>query len=124
MNWPWRKPVTLGRQGEDLAARHLRKLGYRILERNVALGRYEMDIIARDGDTIAFVEVKTRRPGGLAAPEANITAKKRLHLARAGKLYRAKHPDPTMYYRYDVVAIILPVKGAPEITLFKDAFHE
>ncbi len=124
MIWPWRKPVPLGRQGEDLAARHLRKLGYRIIERNAVLGRYEIDIIAREGDTVAFVEVKTRRPGGLAPPEANITVKKRLHLVRAGKLYRARNPDPAMYYRYDVVAIVLPERGTPEITLYRDAFRE
>ena len=69
----WFRRLTLGQRGERFAARQLRRWGYRVLERNVRLGRYEIDIIAREGNTIAFVEVKTRRSADVASPEVNVT---------------------------------------------------
>ncbi|MEA3365196.1 MAG: YraN family protein, partial [Candidatus Hydrogenedentes bacterium] len=59
--WPWHRARTFGQRGEDLATRFLRRQGYKILGRNVSFGPYELDIIAQSGDTVAFVEVKTRR---------------------------------------------------------------
>ena len=71
--WPKRRP--LGEQGERVTARYLRRNGYRILDRNVHLGRYEIDIIAQEDDAIVFVEVKTRRSDSYEDPAANITRK-------------------------------------------------
>ncbi|MEK7357670.1 MAG: YraN family protein [Bdellovibrionota bacterium] len=123
MIWPWqRREKPLGQRGEDLAARYLRRNGYTILDRNVKLGRYELDIIARDGDTIAFVEVKTRLPSDIATPEDSITTKKRKHLTGAARIYMQRNPAPDTYYRFDVVAITIPPTGKPEIKLYKNAF--
>ena len=124
MKFPWRKAKPLGRQGEDLAAKALKRAGYTLLERNAHLGRYEIDIIAREGDTVAFVEVKTRRHDDIASPEANVTSAKRSHLSRAARIYMSRAEDSETYYRFDVVSILLPEKGKPRITIFRDAFRE
>lgn len=125
--WRWLRPrgtAPLGCQGEDYAARYLARQGYVILERNAVFGRYEIDIIAQEGDTIAFVEVKTRRPGQVAEPQDNITPSKRRHIQAAAHHYVARRDDPEMYYRYDVVCIEIPERGKPAITLFRDAFPD
>ncbi len=125
IRWPWRRRTkTLGAQGEDLAAKFLRNAGYEILDRNVKLGRNEIDILARDGDTIVFVEVKTREsPNPAFAPEDNVHAAKQRKLITAAKHYTARHPDPTAYYRFDVVSVTLTPNAKPRIELLKDAFH-
>ncbi len=116
--------APLGRLGEDCAARYLKRQGYAILKRNAVFGRYELDIIAREGDTIAFIEVKTRRPGQMAEPQDNLTPQKRRHIQAAARHYLSLHDEPDAYYRYDVVCIEFPETGEPEITLFRDAFQE
>lgn len=121
MRW-FRRPRSFGARGEDLAAQYLRKQGYRILERNARLGRYEIDIIAREGDTVAFVEVKTRRTANLVRPEANVNRTKREHILKAAHVYMDSHRDSETYYRFDVVSVVLPENGLPEIVLFRDAF--
>jgi putative endonuclease len=118
-----RDHLLLGRTGERLAARRLQLEGYRILDRNVQCGPYEIDIVAREGDVIAFVEVKTRRNHQAAEPEDNITATKRRHLRAAATRYIADHDDPDAYYRFDVAAIDVPEQGKPEIRLHRDAFR-
>jgi len=117
-----RKRRTLGQRGETLAARHLRRLGFRILERNARVGRYELDIIARERDTIAFVEVKTRRTDAAVSPEDNVGPEKRQHIRRAARRYIADHDDPNMYYRFDIVSVVVPEQGKPSLTLYRNAF--
>lgn len=118
----WRRKASYGQRGEDIAARYLRRQGYKILERNARFGKYEIDIIAREGDTIAFVEVKTRRSNDLTAPEDSIGYTKQRHIQNAAECYCARHPDPEMYYRFDVVSVILPDEGKPTVTLLRNAF--
>lgn len=118
-----KKQRTLGQRGEAIAAKALKAGGYKILDRNVHLGRYEIDIIARDGDTIAFVEVKTRTSNDIAYPEDNVNHWKQLHIVRAARQYIAAHPDEDASYRYDVVAVLAPKKGKPDVTIFRDAFR-
>jgi putative endonuclease len=118
-----RRVRTLGQQGEDLAVRHLKRNGYSILDRNVHLGRFEIDIIARERDTVAFVEVKARRETDIADPEDNITHEKKRRLITAARIYLGKaDPDLDTYYRFDVVAITFPPEGKPTITLYRNAF--
>lgn len=120
--WPKRKAPSLGQQGEDLAAQYLKKQGFRIHARNTHVGRYEIDLIAQEGDTLAFVEVKTRRPNTIAPPEANITRTKRRRLRAAGKAYIAANDQPGMYYRFDLIAIVLHESGQADITHYRSAF--
>lgn len=123
MRFPWPKARPLGQRGEDLAAKALKREGYAILERNVHLGRYELDIIAREGDTIAFVEVKTRRQDDIASPEENITPAKQLHISRAADIYMSHVDDTETYYRFDVVSVLIPQRGKRSVTIFRDAFR-
>jgi len=117
-----RKP--LGVRGENFAAWFLRAQGYRILDRNVQLGKYEIDIIAQDGDTIAFVEVKTRETADPVKPEENVDREKQRRIIAGARKYITEQDDPEMYYRFDIVAVVMPEKGEIEIELFRDAFLE
>ncbi|MBI2425815.1 MAG: YraN family protein [Candidatus Hydrogenedentes bacterium] len=116
-------PLRPGLRGEDYAAAYLTQQGCRILERNVRLGRYELDIIAQEGDTIVFVEVRSRSVRDGFLPEDSVGPRKQLHLRRAAQHYLSRHQDRHTYYRFDVVAVILGENDAPEITLYRDAFR-
>lgn len=124
MKWLRRKPVPLGRRGEQIAARHLQFSGYRILDRNVKLGRYEVDIIVQKGDVIAFVEVKTRlgAPDPYVHPSENITPTKEDHLRRAADIFIAREKNPKMNYRFDIVSVVIPEKGKPTVEVYENAF--
>lgn len=124
MLWRRHKNLPVGQQGEDLAAKYLKRNRYKILDRNVRLGRYEIDIIAREGDTICFVEVRTRMDNDPVPPEDTVGPVKQRHIRAAAHYYIARHPDPNAYYRFDVVAIILPKDAKPQITLYRDAFQD
>lgn len=118
-----RRSRSLGERGEDLAVRALKKTGYAILERNIHLGRYEIDIIARKDDTVAFVEVKTRRSDEYASPDENVHTEKRRRIISAAKIYITRRNDPTVYYRFDIAAVLIPTKGKPTVTLYDNAFQ-
>lgn len=121
--WPFRKKVIpLGQRGEDLACAYLKKQGYKILDRNVRLARCEIDIVAQEHDTIAFVEVKTRGREGVCRPEDSVGYTKQRHIVRAADCYMARYPDRKYYVRFDVVAIVLADGKPPEIELLRDAF--
>lgn len=114
----------VGRKGERLAARFLRRAGYRILHRNLTIGRDEADLIALDPDrrTVVIVEVKTRT-GDYLAPEVNINRNKQYRLMRfAGKLAKMK-PYADRPMRFDAVAICWPPSGAAEVRHYVGAFE-
>lgn len=97
---------ALGKAGEDYAAEYLKAGGYEILERNYRFGRIEVDIIARDGQFIVFVEVKARSSTRFGYPEAAIDSKKVNRIARVASQYMyEKGIDGFM--RFDVVALDL-----------------
>ncbi len=119
---PKKRPLTLGEEGEKVAARFLRRQGYAILAQNMWLGRYEIDILAREGDTVAFVEVRSRRGRHAPPPEDSIRTEKQQRLRKAAAYYLSKHGQEGRYYRFDVVSIIFPETGKPIIRLYRDAF--
>ena len=119
-----RKPEPLGPFGEKLALRALRRAGYVILARNARVGRYEVDVIARERDTTAFIEVKTRQNQKEIAPEENVGFDKRKHLRQAARLYIAGENNPSMYYRFDVVSVLVPENAKPSTTIYRDAFRD
>jgi putative endonuclease len=100
----------LGRHGEELAARHLATRGYEILERNWRCGAGELDLVARDGACLAFVEVRTRRGQELGSPEESITAAKQARLINLAETYLQEHEWPGPW-RIDVVAVEMDVRG-------------
>lgn len=128
MSW-WRRGEkeeprrALGRQGEDLAARHLRRLGYSILERNVRTALGEIDLIARQGDLLIFVEVKTKKTGAFTPPELSVDRRKQRKLASLALEYLARKGGERWGCRFDVVAVTLPPGGRPEVLHIRDAFR-
>jgi putative endonuclease len=100
----------LGRWGEDLAARHLVAKGYEVVARNWRCETGELDLVVRDGDCLAFVEVRTRRGRAMGTPEESITAAKQARLSALAEAYVQAHDWPG-YWRLDVVAIEVDRRG-------------
>jgi putative endonuclease len=101
----------LGRWGEDLAANHLTSAGCTILARNWRTRHGEIDIIARDGETIAFVEVKTRRGTQFGLPEEALTPAKAARLTKLALAYIAQHDLVDTDWRIDLIAVQLDTRG-------------
>jgi putative endonuclease len=125
----WKRPEAsadprhvLGQRGERRATWYLRLRGYRILARNVTLAGCELDIIARKGDTIAFVEVRTVTEGEPVLPQDTVTPAKERHIRRAADVWIAKHGQDDWNYRFDVIGIIMGTEGKPQLAHFPDAF--
>ncbi len=93
----------LGAEGERRAADHLEARGYRIVGRNVRAGGVEMDLIARRGHLVVFVEVKTRRAGGPGSGEDAVDARKRLRLVRGAAAWMREKPRGVQRARFDVI---------------------
>jgi putative endonuclease len=114
---------TLGHGGEEMAAAYLQAAGYRILARNYRTRLGEIDIVARDGDILVFVEVKVRRSPSFGSAKAAVTAAKRRRLSKLALQY-LKSPAGRRYSkaRFDVVAVD---RQAPEqrIELVQNAFE-
>lgn len=116
------KPVaahlSLGARGEIVAARYLSQIGYRLVGTNfiMPIGRNhrgvmfhaEIDLVAYEGTTLCFVEVKTRASDSYAAPEQNVDLRKQRRISRAARVYRRMFGVPRAAYRYDVVSVIMP----------------
>jgi len=96
----------LGKKGEELAEKHLRQLGYKILQRNWHFGHDEIDIIARDGDWLVIVEVKTRTSDQYGEPELVVTPAKQKSLVRTAEAY-IQFADFRGETRFDVIGILL-----------------
>jgi putative endonuclease len=97
--------LAVGRWGENLAADFLRQKGYRILSLNVRTPFGEIDLIAQQGNTFVFIEVKTRANGAFGLPEEAITPKKRQNMIEAAQYYLNEHPEIQEDCRIDVIAI-------------------
>ena len=115
------KNIKIGREGEQQAAEYLKSLGWEILHANYRYGRSEIDIIARDADSLVFVEVKRRKNADYGYPEQSVTQKK-IEMLRSGAEGYLNEEEWTGPIRFDIVSIIGYQKSTPEIVLFKDAF--
>jgi len=105
--------VRRGRAAEDLARAYLEEQGFRIVGRNLRLADGELDLVAWDGATLVFVEVKARSHGGHGRPEEAVDARKRRRLVSAARAYLARLAQPLPPCRFDVVALdLLPGKAA------------
>ena len=103
--------AQVGKRGEQIAAKYLRRNGYDVIEKNLHISHEELDIIAVNKDTIAFVEVKTRtgypeQADYLSAPASAVTYKKQEHLLRAANTYLAKNAC-SLQPRMDVIEVYL-----------------
>jgi putative endonuclease len=132
--------LALGRRGEELAAEYLRALGFGLVaanfKLNVGRGRRgavvqaEIDLVAYEGRTLCFVEVKTRASDWFAAPEANVDLRKQRQITRAARAYRRLLGLADTPHRFDVVTVILPPPDdagrapTPRLELLRDFWTE
>jgi putative endonuclease len=132
--------ILLGRRGEEWAVTFLERAGYRMVGANFALpiGRNrrgvnikaEIDLVAYDGPTLCFIEVKTRASNWFAEPEANVDLRKQRQIARAARAYRRMLDLHDAVYRYDVLSVIMPAvendepAPAPSGTLLKNFWSD
>ncbi len=97
---------AVGRRGEAIAAWYLRFRGYRILARNVHIGRHEIDLIARRGKLVVFVEVRARARADAYAPEDSFGSGKRRDVCAAVRAWLNHHRQPDVSYRIDFIGVI------------------
>jgi ribonuclease HII len=112
----------LGQLGEGLAAQHLEEQGYAICERNYRCSVGEIDIVALDGECLAFVEVRTRKSKRFGSPEESVTNAKKQKLVEVAQTYLQEHESLPLDWRIDVVSVELSRRGKLErLELFKNA---
>ena len=118
------KNREIGNLGEKIAAKYLKKQGYKILCKNYVAEGNEIDIIAKDGETVAFIEVKTRsfKDGETLSPASAVTAEKQRKIIKTAKIYAA-YCARDKILRLDVIEVILEEKRAKEINHIKNAFN-
>ena len=116
--------LRLGSRGEKLAARHLRRLGYKILARRYDCPAGEIDLIAADGRTLVFVEVKTRTESdGPTDPTYGIRTPQQQRITRAAQYFLREMQVKTRPCRFDIVTVTWRAAGKPTVEHFPDAFQ-
>lgn len=112
----------VARRGEDAAAAFLERVGMAIEDRNWRTSSGEIDIVAREDDTLVFVEVKTRRSERAGTAEDAVSPTKQRQVARIAKAYIAAHPEAPEAVRFDVVAIRVLGEDRALLRHYRDAF--
>lgn len=113
---------SLGAAGEELAARHLKKMGFAILEKNYRCPLGELDLIARKGPLLVFVEVKTRRSQHYGPPQTAVTMRKQQKIIRLAQLYIKQKKLYDLKCRFDVIAVHWNDDDRPQIKHIPAAF--
>jgi len=129
--------LSLGKRGEAFAAAYLEQAGYRLVAANFTLpvGRNlrgavvntEIDLVAYDGETLCFVEVKTRASDWFAPPQINVDRRKQRQISRAAAAYRNMFGLEDQPYRYDVITVVLSKEESesrPRIELLRNFWTE
>ncbi len=114
---------TLGAFGEKLAAEYLSGCGYRVLDRNFSCRAGEIDIIAMQEDTVAFVEVKTRSSARYGLPSEAVSAAKQRRMVKTALYYLQKNKLLDYMCRFDIIEITVDEENNSNINLIKDAFQ-
>jgi putative endonuclease len=116
--------LQLGVRGEKLAAHYLRRQGFKILYRNFR-GRTggEIDLVCRDRDTLVFVEVKTRTREDFGRPLEAVNRKKEHRISMGALAWLRLLGNPDIFFRFDVVEVIIAPGEAPKIELIRNAFQ-
>jgi putative endonuclease len=119
------KSIDVGRRGEELAKKFLKKQGFRILETNYRCPEGEIDIVAQYEDCLVFTEVRTKTSLEFGRPEESVTQTKKRRMIATAYHYRQTHDSPPPSWRIDFVAVELNQKGKPSrIELFENAVSE
>lgn len=116
------KHNSLGKKGEELAVEHLRKGGYEILAENYTHQRAEVDIIARTGDILVIVEVKTRSTPDFGLPQEFVKPKQIRQLLKAADFFINDQNLAEVETRFDIIAIVINKKGV-QLEHLEDAFY-
>ncbi len=111
-----------GREAEDLAAAFLEANGFAILDRNHAIRQGEVDLVAREGDVLCFVEVRSRTSEAQGGPEETVSAAKARRVVAAATDWAARNGGLDREIRFDVVAVTLLDGAAPRLEHFRGAF--
>jgi len=120
---PWLRR-WFGNRSERAAARHLKKLGYRILARNFRCPLGELDLVALDGDCIVFVEVRSTESLDVTRPAASVDAPKQRRLTKLALFYLKQKQLLNHSARFDVLAISWPAeRGEPTMAHYPNAFE-
>jgi putative endonuclease len=116
--------AALGRRGEDLAHRYLQRAGFKVIARNYrpAGGENEVDIIARDGDILVFVEVKSRSSAEYGSPDRAIGLEKQKHITIAARSYATRAGIEWNQVRFDTIAIVF--SKPPSVVHQRDVFFD
>lgn len=114
--------VSFGRDGEKRAVCFLNAQGYRIIEQNYRQSFGEIDIIAKDGKTLCFIEVKTRETDDYGHPFEAVTRPKQKVIRKVAQMYLIEHDIVDEFVRFDVVGVHFDENGEESIELLKDAF--
>ena len=113
----------LGRRGEDEAAAYLRRLGYRIVGRRERVLRGDIDIVALDGRTVVFVEVRSRSDTRHGHPAETVGRAKQGRMVELATAYIRRHGLEDCSVRLDVVAVTFPPAGRPVVEHYQNAFE-
>jgi len=113
--------LSFGRRSELLGLDYLRSLGFRIVASSFRTKAGEVDIIAWDGDTLVFIEVKARQNSD--PPENAVGYRKQQRVIRAARAYIAQHRLHDVNYRFDILAVTSRPSSRPEFRLLRDAFR-
>lgn len=113
----------LGLSGEEAAARYLAKSGYKILVKNYRCKLGEIDIIARDGEDLVFIEVKTRSGLSHGSPAAAVNTRKQRQISRAAQCYLAEQTLFDSPARFDVISVLFDGTNPERIEHISDAFE-
>ncbi|MFA7173349.1 MAG: YraN family protein [Kiritimatiellia bacterium] len=118
------RSTVVGEWGEEVARAALKRAGYNILGHNIRPNKHdEIDIVARTGETLVFVEVKTRGSEDFGRPATAVKREKRHALNRAAAAYLRKANYPDFYYRFDVMEVVgQPEDKDPVVTHLENAF--
>ncbi len=114
--------LSLGKKGEELAVIQLKALKYKVLQRNFKCPLGEIDIIARDKNTLVFVEVKTRATKDFGGPAAAVNERKQRQLSKVALTYLNQKRLTNVPARFDVVAIEF-IPPSPQIEVIRNAFE-
>lgn len=113
---------TLGAEGEKMAVAYLAARGYRIRECNFRCRLGEIDLVAEEGGTLVFVEVKTRRSRRFGLPKEAVTPAKQARLRRIAEYYLLTHGGGDRPCRFDVLGVTIGPNGKPHMDLIRGAF--
>jgi len=112
-----------GLAGEREAMEYLRARGWTVLDHRFRMGRLEVDLVARRGQLVAFVEVKTRSGAGFGTPAEAVTWSKRREIVRVARAWMDRYGHPGDVYRFDVIGILVSETGAARVQHIEDAFR-